>query len=401
MRKAFFTLAVIVMAFGNMGMAQQKFNLKSKATQNVLKHYGVRDESTIVPQIAYWQTTFGENYRTVYTYDEYDYYLIEEYTKVDYGNGYGWMDYYMLSYEYDFAGNVLEIVAKSALETGVMQNAARASYTYDDFELSEIVYQEWEDGDWENDTKEVYTYNGDVTTVLYWDWNGNNWASDELYTYTRTGNTIELVMQYMQGGAWQNDERQVFTLDFNERVIEILDQDWEGTSWVNDELTTYNYEGDVFPSKTVKAWNGSSWVDHQKFEYTYDGNGNAVTGLSLQFGGGNDWLSHDSDIEMAFGNGEKSNEYYGMSVDVEYVDLTGVNEINAAANFVVYPVPADKEVTIEAEGFQKAEVYSVTGQKLMESLSEKMNVSSLSQGVYLLKVYDREGNSQTQRIIVK
>lgn len=401
MRKAFFTLAVIVMAFGNMGMAQQKFNLKSKATQNVLKHYGVRDESTIVPQIAYWQTTFGENYRTVYTYDEYDYYLIEEYTKVDYGNGYGWMDYYMLSYEYDFAGNVLEIVAKSALETGVMQNAARASYTYDDFELSEIVYQEWEDGDWENDTKEVYTYNGDVTTVLYWEWNGNNWASDELYTYTRTGNTIELVMQYMQGGAWQNDERQVFTLDFNERVTEILDQDWEGTSWVNDELTTYNYEGDVFPSKTVKAWNGSSWVDHQKFEYTYDGNGNAVTGLSLQFGGGNDWLSHDSDIEMAFGNGEKSNEYYGMSVDVEYVDLTGVNEINAAANFVVYPVPADKEVTIEAEGFQKAEVYSVTGQKLMESLNEKVNVSSLSQGVYLLKVYDREGNSQTQRIIVK
>lgn len=400
MRKAFFTLAVIVMAFGNMGMAQQKFNLKSKATQNVLKHYGVRDESTIVPQIANWQTTFGENYRTVYTYDEYDYYLIEEYTKVDYGNGYGWMDYYMLSYEYDFAGNVLEIVAKSALETGVMQNAARASYTYDDFELSEIVYQEWEDGDWENDTKEVYTYNGDVTTVLYWDWNGNNWASDELYTYTRTGNTIELVMQYMQGGAWQNDERQVFTLDFNERVIEILDQDWEGTSWVNDELTTYNYEGDVFPSKTVKAWNGSSWVDHQKFEYTYDGNGNAVTGLSLQFGGGNDWLSHDSDIEMAFGNGEKSNEYYGMSVDVEYVDLTGMNEINAA-NFVVYPVPADKEVTIEAEGFQKAEVYSVTGQKLMESLNEKMNVSSLGQGVYLLKVYDLEGNSQTQRIIVK
>ena len=306
----------------------------------------------------------------------------------------------MSTYEYDFNGNVIEAVAMSAYETGMMENEARASYTYDGDLLSEVVYQDWDDGSWVNDEREVYNYNGDVTTVLYWDWNGTNWTSDELYTYTRIGNTIELLMQYMQGGAWQNDEKQIITLNFDERVTEILDQDWVGTSWVNDELTTYNYEGSVFPTKTVKEWDGSAWENHLKFEYTYDGNGNAVSGLCLEFGG-YDWVLDDGDIEMIFNRGEKSYEYYGFSVEVEYVDLTSVDENAAANSFMMYPVPAENEIQIQAEGFQKAEIYSLTGQKLMESQSEKMSVGALSSGIYLLKVFDRTGNVETQKLMVK
>ena len=397
MKKGLFTLLILVMVFGNVGFAQHKANLKSIAKQKVLKQYGVRDETTMVPEIATWETTFGEQYRTVYTYDEYDYYLIEEHTKINEGDG--WMDYYMITYEYDFNGNVLEALAMSAYETGEMENEARASYTYDGDLLSEVVYQEWEGGDWVNETKEVYNYSGDVSTVLYWDWNGTNWTSDELYTYTRNGNTIELLMQYMQGGAWQNDEKQITTLNFDEEVTEILDQDWAGTIWVNDELTTYNYEGNVFPTKTIKEWDGSDWEDHQKFEYTYDDNDNAVSGLCLGFGG-YDWVSHDGDIEMVFGNGEKSYEYYGYWVEVEYVDLTSVNE-NATAKFMVYPIPAENEIQIQSEGFQKAEIYSLTGQKMLESLQNNMNVSQLSSGLYIIKVYDLEGNCDTQRFVVK
>lgn len=397
MKKGLFTLLILVMAFGNVSFAQLKANLKLNATQHVLKHYGVRDENTVVPETAIWETTNGEQYRTVYTYDEYDYYLIEEHTKIDEGEG--WKDYYMITYEYDFNGNVLEAVAMSAYETGEMENEARASYSYDGELLSEVIYQEWEDGDWVNETKEVHNYNGDVSTVLYWDWNGTNWSSDELYTYTRSGNTIELLMQYMQGGAWQNEEKQIFTLNFDEKVTEILDQDWAGTTWVNDELTTYNYEGDVFPTKTVKDWDGSAWVDDLKFEYTYDGNGNAVSGLCFGFGS-EGWVSDDGDIEMVFSNGEKSNEYDGYWVEVVYVDLTSVNENVSAASFKVYPVPAENEIQIQAEGFQKAEIYSLTGQKLMESLQDRINVGELSSGLYIIKVYDLEG-CDTQRFVVR
>ena len=397
MKKVIIAMAVFMMAFGNAGFAQRKANLKSDATQNVLKHYGVRSESNIVPSTAQWTDAYNDHFRVAYTYDEYDYYLMEEFYERDEGDG--WMDYYRVTYEYDFNGNVIEMVGEIAGMAGEMMNDYKESYTYDGDELSEVVYQYWSYGDWVNETKEVYNYNGDVTTVLYWEWNGNNWSSDELYTYTRTDNTIELIMQYMEGGAWQNDGKQIITLNFNERVTEILEQDWEGVSWVNDELTTYHYEGDVFPSKTIQEWNGTAWEDDKLFTYEYDVNGNAKHGESKEKLG-SQWMIADGDIEMFFGDGNKT-VYYGYIVDVEYVDLTAVNENNAVPRFVVYPVPAKDMVHVEAESFQKAVIYSLTGQKLMESLQNTMNVEGLPSGLYLIKVYDLDGSSQTQRFVVK
>ena len=395
MKKGLFVLAVLVMALGNVSFAQRKAELKSNANANVLKHYGVREETTVVPATAYWETTDGEQYRTTYTYDEYDYYLTEELTEVNYD--YGWLEFSLLTYDYDFSGNVIEIVAQ-IMEDGGWENEARASYTYDDDLVTEVIIQEWENGNWENETKEVYNYSGDVTTVLYWDWNGSNWSSDELWTYTKDGNTIELIIQYMQGGAWQNDEKQLLTLDFDEHVTEILDQDWVGTSWVNDERTTYIYEDGVFTNKNVEDWNGSAWEDDLAFEYEYV-DGNAKHGECFEKEAGQ-WTPADDDIEMAFGYGAKSNEYYGYRVDIQYVDLTQVGE-NTTASFVVYPVPAQDVLFIETDSFQKAEIYSLSGQKVMESLRDRMNVSALSSGMYLIKVYDREGGCSSQRFVVK
>lgn len=396
MKKGLFTLAVLVMAFGNVSFAQHKANLKSNATQQVLKHYGVRDESSIVPEIATWETTDGEKYRTVYTYDEYDYYLIEEYTKIDEGDG--WVDFSMIMYEYDFNGNVLEAVAMSVDDSGVMENDSRASFTYDGDQLSEVVYQEWEDGAWENETKEVYTYNGDITTVLYWDWNGNNWSSDELWTYTRTGNTIELVMQYMQGGAWQNEEKCTYTLDFDDNILEILVEFWvNNTMWEFHQKNVYHYNGGVYTSMTVEVDNG---LVVQQYDYSYE-DGNATHGECKIWTGGSQLVPGDGEIEMAYGFNYDKKTFYGSVVEMTYFDVTQVDENVQAANFKVYPVPAENEIQIQAEGFQKAEIYSLTGQKLMESLQDRMNVSELSSGLYIIKVYDLEGNCATQRFVVK
>lgn len=396
MKKALFTLAILVMAFGNVSFAQGKANLKSRATATVLKHYGVRDATTMVPQTATWETLENEKYRTSYTYDEFDYKLVEEFTRLNYGDG--WIDFLRNSYEYDFNGNVLEMLVTTAW-SGYWENAAKLSYSYNDDKLSEVIVQLWENGAWKNDMKEVYNYNGDVTTVLYWGWNGNNWFSAELYTYTHSNSTIELIIQYMQGGAWQNDEKQIFTLDFDERVVEIVEQDWVNNTWVNDEQTIYNYEGGVFTSKLIKDWNGSAWADECRYVYEHDDKGNAIQGECFSFAG-NNWVYADGDIEIAYGYSEMSNEYYGWHVDVEYVDLTAVGE-SVTVNFKVYPVPAENELFIQAEGLQKAEIYSVTGQKLMESNQNRMDVSALSKGVYLLKVYDQAGVAETQRIVVK
>ena len=396
MKKGLLILVVFMMTFGNVGLAQQyKVNLKSNATSNVLKHYGVREETIMVPEIATWKTSDDVHYRTVYTYDEYDYYLIEEHTKIDEGDG--WMDYYMITYEYDFNGNVIEALAMSAYETGVMENEAHASYSYDDDLLSEVVYQYWENGEWVNETKEVYNYNGDVTTILYWDWNGSNWSSDELWTYTKNGNTIELIMQYMQGGAWQNESRYVFTLDYDENILEITIEAWANNSWQFMENYVYQYEGGVYVSMTV--YFGPYGEPDYRCDYVYE-NGNAVLGEYKHRLSNGQYEPVDGEIEMAYGYNQDKKTFYGSVAEMTYFDVTQVNE-NVAVNFKVYPVPAENEIFIQSKGFQKVEIYSLIGQKLMESQQEKMNVGTLSSGVYLLKVYDQAGTSETQRIMVK
>lgn len=390
-------MAVLVMAFGNMGLAQRNTLLKSNATENMLKHYGVRDESTIVPETARWEDTYGSQYCTYYFYDENEFYLSEEVTQENDGDG--WYNSSRIQYEYGFSGEVIEMLGQE-WDGSDWTDVVMASFSYENDLLSEAIYQVNMGSGWENYMKEVYNYNGDESTVLYWEWNGSTWSSSELYTYTYGNGTIELVIQYMQGGAWQYDEHQLFTLNFDDQVEEIVVQQWNGTSWDNSERTTYAYEDQVFNNKDIEVWTGEGWGSQYHFTYDYDGNGNAILGECSFFDGEN-WGEGDNDIEMAFGYSANSNSYYGWRVEVEYVDLTGLNESNQAVSIMLFPVPAENEITIQAEGFQKAEVYSLMGQKLMESQHNRIDVGALSSGLYVIKVYDLEGNCATQRFVVK
>lgn len=394
MKRAIVTLAVIVMAFGNVGMAQSKTDAKSVEKGIVFRHYGLRNDD-IRPAEAIARTTYGTTYRYTYTYDEYDYYLIE--TLIETRDGADWTPSDMITYEYDFSGGLLEMV-RWEWEDGGWEEELMATYTYTDDGM-EIVYQNMDDGVWTNAVKAVYNYNGDMTTILYWEWNGSVWSSADLHTYTYSDTSIEVLKQYMQGGAWQNDEKVTYTLDFSGNVTGIFYEVWNNNAWINDGRTTYNFEGGVYTSMLEEVWENNTWKEVYRFDFVYD-DGNAVKGTCLHFDDGQ-WAPDDEDIEMAYNYNAANDVYFGCEVDVSYVDLTAVGETAPAAGFLVYPVPAEGELHIEAEGFRKAEIYSLSGQKLMESLRDRMNVDGLSSGLYVIKVYDKAGKAATQRILVK
>ena len=102
-----------------------------------------------------------------------------------------------------------------------------------------------------------------------------------------------------------------------------------------------------------------------------------------------------------FGYNAETKVFWGSEVTMTYVDLMAVKENALVANVKVYPVPADDEIFIQAGDFQKAEIYNVMGQKMMESLQDRVDVGELSSGLYIIKVYDHEGNCATQRFVVK
>lgn len=393
MKKTLFTLAIFVMALGNVALAQQKLNIKANEKKIVFRHYGVRNDDIRPSEAICTTTDFDETYRITYSYDEYDYYLSQMLLEMDFG--YGWSPLEMIAYEYDFSGSVLEKVDYE-WEDGDWMESAKATYTYS-ADGMEVVYQYCENGTWYNDVKEVYNFIGDMTTILFWEWNGNTWSSSELHTYTNTDTSVEVLKQYMQGGAWQNDEKEIYKLDFNGNVTEIFCQDWVNNTWVNDERTTYNYENDVYTSMLVEDWENGAWRDEYRYSFVYD-DGNAVHGECVEYLGGQ-WIPANGDIEMAYNYNDASDEYYGYTVEVTYLDLTSVGENSLTANFKVYPNPAMDEISIQTENFGKAEVYSAMGQKVMESTSNSINVSQLEAGIYLLKVFDLDGNSETQRIV--
>ena len=398
MKKAFFTMAILVMAFGNMGFAQSKAEQRAKITERIFKQFGLVRESNIKPSQANYNVIEGTQSRTTYFYDESDFTLSEEITE-SYSDG--WTNVSRITYEYDFNGNVLEMYSQMWM-AGNWMDVIRATFEYDGDLVSEVVYQFNMGGSWENQMKEVYNYNGDQWTVLLWSWNGTTWTSDELYTYTRDSNTIELLVQYMEGGAWQNEAMQIITLDFDENITEVLYKEWnsESVNWEDVERMTYTYEGGVYTEQYHLTWDGAAWKDAHYYTFDYDENGNAKIGLCF-VSDGETWVPGDGTIDMAYGFNADTKSFNASEVEMTLVDLTGLNENTQAASFKVFPVPAENEIQIQAEDFQKAEIYSLTGQKLMESATKKMNVSSLSQGVYLLKVFDQTGKAETQRIVVK
>ncbi|MAB39356.1 MAG: hypothetical protein CL528_06450 [Aequorivita sp.] len=84
----------------------------------------------------------------------------------------------------------------------------------------------------------------------------------------------------------------------------------------------------------------------------------------------------------------------GCNFDVVVEPFLGVNDI-ALSQITLYPNPAKSTVTINTT-VENIVVYSVAGQKLMETSSNNFDVSSLANGIYLVKITTAEGTAVKQ-----
>ena len=68
----------------------------------------------------------------------------------------------------------------------------------------------------------------------------------------------------------------------------------------------------------------------------------------------------------------------------------------------IYPNPTTDSFSIEMENDLKSvEIYSLQGQKVMTSFDKNVNISNLSNGMYLVRIEDKNNNVNTQKLIVK
>lgn len=91
-----------------------------------------------------------------------------------------------------------------------------------------------------------------------------------------------------------------------------------------------------------------------------------------------------------------------MVKDFEYKDHTAVAESKENI-YSIYPNPTDGNFTVEGADMTRIEVYNLVGQKVYEAQGKTVtvNASSWNKGIYMINIYDQNGSTKTQKLMVK
>ena len=146
-------------------------------------------------------------------------------------------------------------------------NFSKWSYTYDgNNDLTEELYQTWENSAWEKDKKYTYTYDGNyewpytynginnLTGYLYQTWNGSVWVNVDKFMYSYIPTGIEQlggeVSTYSLSNNYPNPFNPSTKIRFqipemgfiSLKIYDILGN--EITTLVNEELQSGSYEAE-------------------------------------------------------------------------------------------------------------------------------------------------------------
>ena len=116
------------------------------------------------------------------------------------------------------------------------------------------------------------------------------------------------------------------------------------------------------------------------------------------------WTAHSPTVKDATNNTLSYDftalEFTKITASSEDASLT-VEEI-AATDFVkVYPNPTTDKLIIVLKNIQKSILYNVSGQSVLESDRNELNVSELPTGIYLLHTTNTQNQLSTFKIIKK
>ena len=92
-------------------------------------------------------------------------------------------------------------------------------------------------------------------------------------------------------------------------------------------------------------------------------------------------------------------DVFALKINAE--GTVGVDEIKEENQAFVYPNPAKEAIRIGGVEAEETELYNTLGQPIMNFRGNQASVEALAAGVYLLKVTDSNGITQTLRFVVE
>ena len=289
-------------------------------------------------------------------------------------------DYYFMSWN----------VTSTAWDT-----TSHYSYSYDEIgnQMGE-VRKDWdaETSSWINVFSRAFKYdaNGYVIEQLVQNWNAVDlWFDNALYTYEN--NADGLVTEFLMK-SWNTTDSELkdkfwnfFKYDDNNNLIETDSKIWDENLeiWKNSYLSTFTYETNGLKIEQLsQSWNASNSVydNITRYLFVYDEFGNETEYHSQNWDAGTStWKQSRKDIN-----------YYSQH------DVTEVEILELANSIIIYPNPAENEISLSnITELSTVSIHDINGklfiQREVDSKKTVISVSQLPRGLYLLKISSQSG----------
>jgi hypothetical protein len=161
------------------------------------------------------------------------------------------------------------------------------------------------------------------------------------------------------------------------------------------------------PNGTVIGFIEASDADGDTLSYTIV-SGNDAEAFSLDSESGELIVLKSSELDF------ETTPIYSLGISVSdevlidsatvIINLTDVEEFTlslAEDGQMIYPNPSSGIINIRLNQFKKAELYDLSGKKVLTSMDRLMDISSIDKGVYLINIERQDGTTSVTKIIKK
>jgi hypothetical protein len=363
------------------------------------------------------------------------------------------------SLTYNASGNVM-LILQEVWDGSAWQNSEHDTCAYDGngYLISDLE-KSWLGGGWVNNVLSTYTNNNDGMPIyiLGQGWNKetsgweNTWA--QTYTYNAAGKVLTWLEELWVAGAWVTQERRTYTYSGN-NLTNLLTEYNDGNE---NERVTYSYNGDGTVSQvTYQLWDEDEgiWVNFLRDDYVYT-TACALPLTLLNFTGTNNnnsvlltWKTANeintshftvqrsldavdfSDIKTLPATPGSITKTYSFTDNVagikapkiyyrlKMVDRDGKFEMsnvvlitlaNQGLRFTIRPNPAKNYFVITYDDSAPSDAFvtitdfsgrSVLKQTITLSGEQKINISALPKGVYMV-IINTSDNITTQKLVIQ
>jgi hypothetical protein len=334
----------------------------------------------------------------------------------------------LYNYTYDLYNNqtsFLQQTWNNSINSWV--NHTQLSYSYDlnNNKLTDLT-QTWSAGAWVNKDLVTMTYNSNnhVATILSQKWIAGAWQNNTYtnFTFNASNKPISrLVKQWNAStSTWIDKNRYTITYDINNDMVNELEEAWVFASWNIQKNFTYTYDINHNQlSYLIQNWASGAWENNQKNVYGYDASNNRISSLTQYWNTSNSsWRRVNSwvfnyDINNFLKNFtiKEYDTTSGVNITLEdsvvyyYHSVVGLNELALKEKTItVYPNPSNGLLNIRSSNIiNSIELYNNLGVLVSKPeimYNNQIDLSSLSKGMYFLKVSDGK-QYHTEKVIIE